>query len=58
MAGVVEQLTKPLGPRDAGIPLSLDEFENADYVKGYRYELIHGVLVVNPPPLEQERDAN
>lgn len=46
------------GPRDAGIPLTLDEFEVADYVPGYRYELINAVLVVNPPPLEEERDAN
>jgi len=50
--------TPRFGPRDAGIPLTLDEFEAADYVPGYRYELIHGVLIVNPPPLEEERDAN
>jgi Uma2 family endonuclease len=46
------------GPRDAGIPLTLDEFEAADYVPGHRYELINGVLVVSPIPLEEERDAN
>src|SRR6185436_15379604 len=38
--------------------MSLDEFEEADFEPGYRYELIHGVLVVTPPPLEGERDAN
>ena len=48
----------PFGPRDAGIPLSLDEFEAAEFKEGYRYELIHGVLVVTPSPLEEERDAN
>ena len=48
----------PLGPRDAGIPLTLDEFEAARFEEGYRYELINGVLVVSPPPLEEERDAN
>jgi Uma2 family endonuclease len=50
--------TKPLGPRDAGMPMNLDEFEDADYELGFRYELINGVLAVTPPPLEEERDAN
>ncbi len=58
MASVIEQLSPPIGPRDAGMTMTLDEFERAAYVKGYRYELIHGVLVVNPPPLEEERDSN
>lgn len=58
MATDIHKLTTPLGPRDAGLPLSLDEFEAADYEPGYRYELIHGVLVVTPAPLEEERDAN
>jgi Uma2 family endonuclease len=48
----------PFGPRDAGQPMDLDEFEAAEFEPGYRYELIHGVLVVTPPPLEEERDAN
>jgi Uma2 family endonuclease len=48
----------PLGPRDAGMPMTLDEFDEADFELGYRYELINGVLVVTPPPLEQERDSN
>jgi Uma2 family endonuclease len=50
--------TKPLGPRDAGLAMSLDEFEDANYEAGFRYELIHGLLVATPPPLEEERDAN
>jgi Uma2 family endonuclease len=58
MSIVVEKLTIPFGPRDAGVPISLDEFESAEFEPGYRYELIHGVLVVTPPPLEEERDAN
>jgi Uma2 family endonuclease len=58
MAIVIDQLETPLGPRDAGMPLSQDEFEAADFERGYRYELIHGVLVVTPPPLEEERDSN
>ena len=48
----------PLGPPDAGMPMTLDEFEAADFELGYRYELIHGILVVTPPPLEEERDSN
>ncbi len=58
---VVENSTTeiaPLGPRDAGVPMSLDEFEAGEFEEGYRYELIHGVLVVTPSPLEEERDAN
>ena len=48
----------PLGPADAGMPMTLDEFEDAEFVAGYRYEIINGILVVTPPPLEEERDAN
>lgn len=58
MTLLTSQLTPPLGPRDAGMPMTLDEFEAAEFEEGYRYELIHGVLVVTPPPLEEERDAN
>ena len=58
MSTVTAKQTAPYGPRDAGAIMTLDEFEEADYELGYRYELIHGVLVVTPPPLEEERDAN
>lgn len=58
MTVLTTTLTPPLGPRDAGLPMTLDEFEAADFEPGHRYELIHGVLVVTPPPLEEERDAN
>ena len=40
------------------MPISLDEFESAEFEPGYRYELIHRVLVVTQPPLEEERDVN
>ena len=50
--------TIPLGPRDAGQPFTSDEFESSAFEAGYRYELIRGVLVVSPAPLEEERDAN
>ncbi len=57
-AAAVDLIPPPLGPRDAGRPMTLDEFEDGDYELGHRYELIHGVLIVTPSPLEEERDAN
>lgn len=39
-----------LGPRHHGQPLSLEEFENADYRGGFKYELIEGRLYVSPQP--------
>lgn len=51
-------LDTPLGPRDAGIPMSLEEFDKADYALGHRYELLNGILIVTPPPLEEERGSN
>lgn len=38
--------------------MSQEEFESAEFEPGSRYELIHGVLVVSPAPLEEERDSN
>lgn len=49
---------RPLGPTSAGLRLSLDEFDKASFEEGWHYELIHGVLVVSPPALENERDPN
>jgi Uma2 family endonuclease len=40
------------------MPMTLDEFDEASFRAGYRCELIHGVLVVTPPPSVKERDAN
>ena len=48
-----------LGPGLAGILMSPDEFDAIeDYDGEFRYELIHGVLVVSPLPLESEVDPN
>ncbi len=41
-----------------GVILAPWEFDEADSISGYRYELIHGVLIVNPAPREEERDPN
>ena len=47
-----------LGPRLAGTAMTSEEFEDVEeYDENYRYELIHGVLVVTPFPLEPEADA-
>jgi Uma2 family endonuclease len=57
-AAAAETLVPVLGPDSAGITLSPAEFDGAEFEKGWRYELINGVLVVSPSPLEQERDPN
>lgn len=48
-----------VGPDDNGLRLSPEEFDAIEeYDDCYRYELINGVLVVNPIPSEGERDPN
>jgi len=48
-----------LGPGLAGTLMSPEEFDEAEQVDdNFKYELIHGVLVVAPPPLEEERGPN
>jgi Uma2 family endonuclease len=53
---------KPLlyvGPEMAGLLMTPEEFDAIeDCDENYRYEMINGVLVVSPPPLEAERDPN
>jgi Uma2 family endonuclease len=45
-----------LGPADHGRPLSLDDFESANYEPGFKYEIIDGRLYVSyePDPTENE----
>jgi len=48
-----------LGPGANGIAMSVADFDAIESCdERYRYELIHGVLVVNPIPSEQESDPN
>ena len=47
-----------IGPWTAGIHVSPREYDRALFEEGYRYELVDGVLVVLPSPLENERDPN
>jgi len=44
-----------LGPDDAGIKLTHEEFAQADYQAPFRYERVRGRLVVMPPPGEEHR---
>ena len=51
--------TLVVGPDDNGILMTPEEFDAiTDYDDYYSYELIHGVLVVNPYPGHAERDPN
>jgi Uma2 family endonuclease len=57
MSTVQDQLT--LGPEMAGTLMTPEEFDSApDGDELYVYELIHGVLIVTPPPSEGERGPN
>ena len=57
---VTQVLSPPkLGPASAGVLMTPEEFDLVDeWDENYRYELIKGVLVVSPLPLEQEADPN
>ncbi|MFM9961323.1 MAG: Uma2 family endonuclease [Planctomycetaceae bacterium] len=46
------------GPAANGLRMTARQYDRADFEPGWRYELISGVLVVAPPPLENERDPN
>ena len=48
-----------IGPASAGLLMTPEEFDEiTEYDELYSYELIHGVLVVNPIPSEQEAEPN
>ena len=51
--------TARLGRLSNGMLMTPEEFDAAtDFDELYCYELIHGVLIVSPPPGESERDPN
>jgi Uma2 family endonuclease len=58
MASAVITAVREFGPDSAGTLMTPQEFDRADFLPGWRYELLNGVLVVTPPPLEKERDPN
>ena len=46
-------------PSSAGLRMTPEEFDAITrFNKRYRYELVHGVLVVTPPPAAAERALN
>src|SRR5687768_7991928 len=48
-----------IGPESAGILMTPEEFDSIEECdERYSYELVHGVLVVNLPPLEAESGPN
>jgi Uma2 family endonuclease len=48
-----------LGPESAGVLMTPEEFDAIEeYDENYRYELVHGVLVVTPIPLAEETGPN
>ena len=46
------------GPESAGTWMTDLEFDSGDFEEGWRYELIHGVLVVSPIPGNAQVDPN
>ena len=59
MSTATELETITIGPEQNGICLSPDEFDAiSEYDDCFQYELIRGVLVVNPMPSPAERAAN
>jgi len=48
-----------LGPESNGMLMTPEEFAAVDdWDELYRYELVHGVVIVSPPPAEGERGPN
>lgn len=58
MATATIKPPRVFGPPSAGLRLTPREFDRAEFAEGARYDLIDGVLVVSPPPLEEERGPN
>jgi len=50
-----------IGPGSAGLPMTPEEFDAlppSRFARGFRYEVINGVLVVSPPVGDAEADPN
>jgi Uma2 family endonuclease len=58
MTTTLETAVQVFGPDAAGILMTTREFDRAEFEEGWRYELIHGVLIVSPIPSEKEVDPN
>ena len=59
MSTATRKLRYAIGRRHNGILMTPEEFDAIDdYDENFRYELINGVLIVNPMPSVFERDPN
>jgi Uma2 family endonuclease len=58
MATEAVRPVRAFGPDSAGTLMTPREFDRGRFEEGWRYELLHGVLIVSPIPLENERDPN
>lgn len=58
MSALAPPVTETLRPDSAGSFLAPEEFDQAEFVEGWRYELINGLLIVSPSPSLNERDPN
>jgi Uma2 family endonuclease len=57
--GVDDAPLSRLGPEMNGMTMTAEEFRAIEECEpGYRYELIHGVLIVSPPPDAGERGSS
>ncbi len=54
----LQRTRRRFGPASSGTLMTPREFDRADFVDGWRYELINGVLIVSPIPSVKERDPN
>jgi Uma2 family endonuclease len=54
----LQECHEPFGPESNGILMTPEEFDEADFNENWTYELINGVLIVTPIPLEEEVDAS
>jgi hypothetical protein len=52
----IKRVKRTIGPLCNGVSMTPSEFDRADFEDGWRYELIHGVLVVSPIPSLNVRD--
>lgn len=58
MVAILKKTHGLMGPWANGILLAPWEFDSSQFERGNRYELINGVLIVSPAPLENQRDPN
>ena len=58
MATATETKRMRIGPESNGMLIAPSEFDAAEFDPAWRYDLVNGVLIVNPSPLRNERDPN